>query len=107
MKTMININKSFATVFILIISATSIGIILMTNIANAQPIQDFEFSDFNCIGMFNCNSDQSNDTIVTTTQSCESGNNIENSPGVLSNTCTLTSSDGDSNIFCTSSNCMP
>ena len=96
---MINNNKSLATGFIIIVSAfSSIGMVLMTNIANALPIQDFDFSDLNCIGMFNCNSDQSNDTTSTTTQSCESGNNIENSPGVLSNTCTLTSSDGDSDI---------
>jgi hypothetical protein len=96
---MINNNKSLATAFFLIVSAFfSIGIVLMANIANAQPIQDFDFSDLNCVGMFNCNSDQSNDTTDTTTQSCESGNNIENSPGVLSNTCTLTSSDGDSDI---------
>ena len=94
---MTNSNKSLATVFILIASVFSFtGIVLMANIANAQPIQDFDFSDLNCIGIFNCNSYQSNDTTDTTSQSCESGNNIENSPGVLSNTCTLTSSDGDS-----------
>ena len=74
---MINNNKSLATGFIIIVSAfSSIGMVLMTNIANALPIQDFDFSDLNCIGMFNCDLDhESNDTTSTTTQSCESGDN--------------------------------
>ena len=96
---MINNNKSFAILFALIVTAfSSTGLVQILNIATAQPLQHFEFSDLNCFGMFNCNSDQSNDTTINTTQSCESGNDIESSPGVLTNTCNLNSSGGDSTI---------
>ena len=38
----------------------------MSNIANAHSVQEFDFSNLNCIGMDNCNSDQSSDTMTIT-----------------------------------------
>lgn len=75
------------------------GIFLFRNNQNIciyikQPLQNFDYSNLNCVGIFNCNLDQSIDNSITTNQNCESGKNISDSSGVLTNLCALSSDNG-------------
>lgn len=70
----------------------------MTNKVNAQGIQAFDFSSLICVGKFNCNSDKSTDNSFTITQTCESGNNIDSSPSVITNTFNFPSGDSNTNL---------